>query len=130
MQKSERTRVAIIGYGLLGQYLTNALLNDASVSASFELVLVWNRSADKLDSLPEDLRYTGPLDQLFDRSSVDPVVEVCHPSITQQYGAYFLRNADLFVGSPTAFADAQTEATLRKIASEGTHGIYVPSGAL
>lgn len=133
-QPAMKTRVAIIGYGMLGQYLVNAIQNDKSVSQHFDIALVWNRSVERLASVqPESVRYDGPLDKLFDNDSfgrIDLVVEVCHPSITQQYGAYFLQHADLFVGSPTAFADTRTESTLREIANNGQHGIYVPSGAL
>ena len=34
------------------------------------------------------------------------------------------------IGSPTALANSDVENTLRHKASSGTHGIYIPSGAL
>ena len=34
------------------------------------------------------------------------------------------------IGSPTALADVDVEARLRAAAESGTHGLYVPSGAL
>jgi hypothetical protein len=36
----------------------------------------------------------------------------------------------LQVGSPTGLADAALEKTLRDIAASGSHGLYIPSGAL
>jgi len=46
------------------------------------------------------------------------IVEVSHPSIILKYGVAFLQRADLFVGSPTAFADQSFETELRKVAAQ------------
>jgi len=46
------------------------------------------------------------------------IVEVSHPSIILKYGVAFLQHADLFVGSPTAFADQSFETELRKVAAQ------------
>ena len=40
-----KRRVGIVGYGKIGQYLVNAILNDPKLS-SFEVAFVWNRTAD------------------------------------------------------------------------------------
>ena len=34
------------------------------------------------------------------------------------------------LGSPIAFADSSTERQLREVSDTGTHGLYIPSGAL
>jgi predicted dinucleotide-utilizing enzyme len=34
------------------------------------------------------------------------------------------------LGSPIAFSDSSTERQLREVSSTGTHGLYIPSGAL
>lgn len=46
------------------------------------------------------------------------------------YGEGFLDVADYMIGSPTALANPDIENKLRDKASSGTHGIYIPSGAL
>lgn len=73
------------------------------------------------------------LDELsnFVARGADLIVEVAHPSISQQFGAQFLRHADYMVASVTAFADRGTEAAMRAASISGAgHGIYIPAGAL
>jgi predicted dinucleotide-utilizing enzyme len=105
----ERVRVGIVGFGSLGRYLAKAILTDPRVSARFQIVFVWNRTASAFD---EDLDFALDrsliLENLeeFHTRKADFIIEVAHPSITQQYGLRFLSASDYFVGSPTAFADA------------------------
>lgn len=73
------------------------------------------------------------LDDLADFAGfgADLIVEVAHPSISQRFGAAFLRHADYMVGSVTTFADEPTESGMRAEAASGRgHGIYIPAGAL
>lgn len=95
-----------------------------------QVAFVWNRTPSKLDGeVPAELVCTN-LDD-FAKFGADVIVEVAHPSITRSHGAAFIAAADFFVGSPTAFADAELEAAIRKAAAaEVAHGVYVPSGAL
>ena len=59
------------------------------------------------------------------------IIEVAHPSITVEHGASFLAIADYMVGSPTVFADAAVEASIRAAAATPNgNGLYIPSGAL
>lgn len=128
---STKIRVGLVGYGSLGQFLANAILNDEQTKQKFELVFVWNRSIDKLASLPTKMHLSKLED--FATFAVDLIVEVCHPQIVEQFGVAFLKHADLFVGSPTAFANATVEKELRGMITNNTsngHSIYVPSGAL
>ena len=60
----------------------------------------------------------------------DLIVEVCHPMICKDYGEKFLKHCDLFIGSPTAFADSETETALKTAADFYGRTIYIPSGAL
>lgn len=68
----------------------------------------------------------------FAAKGADLIVEVAHPDISRTHGAAFLRHADYMVGSPTAFADAEVERSLRAAAEDEStpFGMYIPSGAL
>lgn len=125
---SNRVRVGLVGYGALGQYLARQILGQGS--SAFHLVFVWNRTFSRVSgdaALPASV----PLENLadFESRKADLIVEVADPSITAAWGPRFLQFADFFVGSPTALADAALNSTLRS-ASERSHGLYIPSGAL
>jgi len=115
-------RVGVVGYGHLGQYLVENILNHADL----ELAWVWNRS-DIKGKVSDDLILTDLTNCAW--KSPDVIVEVAHPDVTKKYGALFLKTADLLMGSPTGLADRQVEADLR-LAAQGEHGLYIPSGAL
>eukprot|EP01138_Halocafeteria_seosinensis_P002483 gb/GECG01002540.1/.p1 GENE.gb/GECG01002540.1/~~gb/GECG01002540.1/.p1 ORF type:complete len:175 (+),score=13.24 gb/GECG01002540.1/:1-525(+) len=114
-----RTRVGILGFGSVGQYLTHAILHDEQVGKHFELAFVWNRTSEKLkqteyvpkDKILEDI-------ELAQNFSPDLVVEICHPSVVQEYGGRIVQYADLFIGSPTALADPETERTIHEEAKK------------
>lgn len=126
-----RRRVGVVGFGLLGQYLVERILNDPAASAALELAFVWNRSLERLAEssvVPPAARCTDLANvALF---SPDIIVEVCHPDVTREWGTRFLAVADVYVGSPTAFADPETDRALRSAAQTGPHALYVPAGAL
>ncbi|KJE88448.1 aspartate dehydrogenase isoform 1 [Capsaspora owczarzaki ATCC 30864] len=121
-------RVGIVGYGSLGQYLADAVLQRPD---QLELAFVWNRSIDKLKGKVPEAAILANLDE-FESRKADLIVEVSHPDITHAYGARFLKAADYMVGSPTVFADSHLESQLRAIAmsADNTHGLYIPAGAL
>lgn len=128
---ARKRRVGIVGFGLLGQYLVERIASDPSASAALELAFVWNRSPDRVAAsplVPESAR----CHDLADAASFSPdiIVEVCHPDVTRDWGVHFLRIADLYAGSPTAFADEATNAALRAVAAAGPHALYIPAGAL
>jgi aspartate dehydrogenase len=123
-----RCRVGIVGYGGVGAAFVDKILHDPAVAAKLELAFVWNRSADKLSGLPADLVLHDLAD--FAARGADLVVEVCHPAVAKEHGPRFLAAADFFVGSPTAFADADTDAALRAAVAAGPRSVYVPVGAL
>ena len=126
-----RRRVGVVGFGQLGQFLVDRIVHDPAGRAAFELAFVWNRSADRVASsglVPP----SAVCRDLADARAFAPdvIVEVCHPDVLRQYGAALLLVADLYMGSPTGFADPATEAALRAAAAAGPHGLYVPTGAL
>jgi len=121
----------LIGYGHLGQYISNAILTDPKISSQLELVFVWNRTLEKFQnsSLPPHLILPDLSD--FPSRQADLIIEVAHPCITQQFGTQILENANYLIGSPTALADSQLEAQMQSVANSNiNHGIYIPRGAL
>ncbi|XP_043914910.1 putative L-aspartate dehydrogenase isoform X1 [Protopterus annectens] len=121
-------RVGIVGYGNLGQYLSDMILKEGS-HFNLELAFVWNRRSEKMENnIPADLQLED-LNQ-FKEKHADLIVEVAHPQTVKEYGEEFLRYADFMVGSPTAFAELETETRLRKAAETSGKTLYIPSGAL
>ncbi|KAK4292971.1 hypothetical protein Pmani_034294 [Petrolisthes manimaculis] len=118
-----KRRVGIVGYGHLGQYLTQSVLDHPDLDLAF----VWNRTTTLLEGHIEDRYICRDLEECG-RFSPDIIVEVAHPVISEKYGCMLLGVADYLVGSPTALARQETEDALRAAAT--THGLYVPSGAL
>ena len=43
-----KIKVGIVGYGKLGQYLVDKIINEENIKNKFILCFVWNRSFDKL----------------------------------------------------------------------------------
>ena len=97
-----------------------------------ELAFVWDIESHIVrddSSVPPHAK----LENLADFASKRPdlIVEVAHPTISENYGAAFLGHADYMVASVTALADAPTESAMRAASTSGAgHGIYIPAGAL
>ena len=119
-------RVGVIGYGHLGQYIVNFILNEGSKN-DLQLDFVWNRSLSALENLEEDL-ILKDISNVTTRN-VDMIVEVAHPVITQKYGELFLSVSNLLIGSPTALADVECEKSLRQACRSHSREVYIPSGA-
>eukprot|EP00051_Salpingoeca_urceolata_P016070 m.211927 g.211927 ORF g.211927 m.211927 type:complete len:355 (+) comp18582_c0_seq2:1574-2638(+) len=121
-----KRRVGIVGYGKLGKFLAHAVVE----SVDMELAFVWNRRPEPV--LADDVVCAHHLPDLKDAAQRNPdiIVEVAHPQITKDHGEFLISIADYFVGSPSGFADAAVEHSMRAAASSGKHGMYVPSGAL
>ncbi|KAK7073966.1 hypothetical protein SK128_000455 [Halocaridina rubra] len=115
-------RIGIVGYGHLGKYLTDAVLE----RPDFDLAFVWNRSISALEGNIEGRFICRELEDIG-QFSPDLIVEVAHPVISEKYGPHFLQVADYLVGSPTALASQNVENSLREAATN--HGLYIPAGA-
>lgn len=123
-----KIKIGILGYGNSGQFLSNKILNDNKYAKIYELAFVWNRTATNFDErLPAHLKYSGDLAPVLQNNSVDLVVEVCHPAVIQTYGASILQQANLYIASVTALANAAVEQNLRRAATK--HCVYLPAGA-
>jgi predicted dinucleotide-utilizing enzyme len=126
-----KKKVGVVGYGALGQFLVGKLLADTAALAAFELVFVWNRTAAAMAGAVPAGIVLDSLDD-FEARGAELIVEVAHPSSSQTHARRFADAADLFVGSPTVFADAAVGGALLDHArSPGAkHSIFIPSGAL
>ena len=124
MEETKR-RIGIVGYGHLGKFLTEAILNHPKL----ELAFVWNRTKAAFDNsklqpyILEDLQEVA-------KTKPDLIVEVSHPIVVKQNGELFLKTCDFMLGSPTALADEDLEETLYQAVNQYQNGLYVPSGAL
>eukprot|EP00392_Amoebophrya_sp_AT5.2_P002700 g2705.t1 len=137
-------RVGIVGYGALGQFLCekidehNVAAGTSSAGAKrIEIGWVWNRTKEKIPA--DRYRVLPELEDYLDRASgadselsVDLVVEVAHPAISEKYGARFLALADYYMGSPTAMANQSLNNELQAIAKNAAvkGSLYLPVGAL
>jgi len=130
---ARRRRVGLVGYGAVGRYLARAIQQDPVCRERLELAFVCNPRTPSVVRDDPSLPVGVALDALADFASrgADLIVEVAHPTISEQYGAQFLEHADYLPSSVTAFANAETERAMREASESGQgHGIYIPSGAL
>uniref|UniRef100_A0A914XSE3 Aspartate dehydrogenase domain-containing protein n=1 Tax=Plectus sambesii TaxID=2011161 RepID=A0A914XSE3_9BILA len=116
--------VGIIGYGHLGKFLSEQL----SKIDGYCVKVIWNRNIQSGDEFQSIIR---PLDDITPSylSGIDLVVEVAHPSVIKKYGAAILEECNLFIGSPTALADADTHDTIAKLTTKYGRSVFVPAGA-
>jgi len=130
---TRRRRVGIIGFGAVGQYLARTVQTDPVCSQKLELAFVCEPMDARAVRADKSIPAECALDDLGDFASkgADLIVEVAHPSISERYGAAFLKHADYLVASVTTFADRKTESDMLAAAKSGAgHGIYIPAGAL
>lgn len=121
-----KRKIGIVGYGKLGKFLSHAIQN-TDLSQEYTLSFVWNRNPDKIDAHIPSSKILKNIADFRDFPS-DLIVEVAHPIVSQRWGQAFLEHCDYMAGSPTAFAQQDTEDSLRKAAQ--SNGLYIPRGAL
>lgn len=118
-------RIGIVGFGSLGEYLYNELQQKGK---EYEVVFVWNRTADKMKGKVLDHLILQDLAECGARRP-DLIVEVAHPSVTAQFGPLFIKTADFLIGSPTALSDPVILQTITT-AANSYNGVYIAIGAL
>jgi aspartate dehydrogenase len=126
------TRIGILGFGHLGQFLYQHLQNESQLTAgAFEFAFIWNRTKEVFNKYDQPLNQELIVDTIEEGLQRSPnlVIEVAHPDIIEKYAVKILDVCDLFVGSPTALAQASLEAVLRKKTMSSGHAIYVGAGA-
>lgn len=119
------TKVGIVGFGSLGQYLYDKLRSHLQ----FEVVFIWNRSQNKLQekSVPIELILTNITD--FESYNADLIIEVASPEISHDFGHLFLSKCNYLIGSPAALGNQETFSRLKQASELSGKSIFVPSGA-
>ena len=130
---NKKRRVGFVGYGFLGKNLVKMLLEDKNAQDIMELAFVTDLAcpSNVMDDpiLPQECKAEN-LDK-WQKYNADLIVEVSHPSVSKNWGAEFLKEADYMLASTTCFADADTERILKAAANElNGHGVYMTAGAL
>ncbi|XP_075459333.1 aspartate dehydrogenase domain-containing protein isoform X2 [Ascaphus truei] len=95
MSEERSRRIGIVGYGHIGMYLVDQILQEGP-QYHLELAFVWNRSMEKMDGKVAPHLQLHDLSE-FAKRHADLIVEVAHPCITRDYGERFLSTAD-FLG--------------------------------
>lgn len=125
-------KIAILGFGNLGQTLLKRVQEEPKFQQRFEVVALWNRTTEVFDQfeIPKEIKVYASLPSLIQNlKKVDLVVECSHSSIVKKYALDILADTDLFVSSPTAFADmAFYQSYIHKMEKNEYH-CYLPLGA-
>ncbi|KAF4671316.1 hypothetical protein FOZ61_003250 [Perkinsus olseni] len=110
------------------------LVEEIRRSSELELAFVWNRSYEKVEAAIRDGRVPAEcaLRDLgyFADTQPDLIAEVCHPDVAREWCCTFLSSADVYIGSPTAFADEVFEQAVRTTTVEKGRSVYISVGAL
>jgi predicted dinucleotide-utilizing enzyme len=130
--KSKPLRIGILGFGHLGQFIYKYFENEHNKSTyDFDLIFIWNRSKDIFFKYNQELKQeliVSTIEEGLQRLP-DLIIEVAHPDVIETYAEKILNVCDLFIGSPTALANASLETALRKKTMESGHVIYIGTGA-
>lgn len=127
-----KKKVAILGFGKVGQTLLNNIDKEPSFVEKFEVHSIWNRSHTIFNDkkIPEGiLIYKEIEDLIADLSNVDIVVECAHSNVLLNYGLKIMEQCHLFISSPTAFANEVFRSNMEVQIAKGTFNCYLPLGA-
>ncbi|ESS10720.1 MAG: putative dinucleotide-utilizing enzyme [uncultured archaeon A07HR60] len=114
--------IGLIGYGRIGSDIAERVRADPD----FELEYVFVR--ERKASLSDSIQLTDPT--ALAEHAVDIAVEAATPAALDQLAAPILKASDLLVLSGSAFADPDTERSLRRLTNTGEHDVYLPHAAL
>lgn len=123
-------RIGIVGFGKLGKFLAEKVLERETSHGDVELCFVWNRRPEAWQGhASERVGLVALAD--FAQRKADIIVEVAHPDISAEWGTEFLAGSDYLVGSPTGLADESLRGQLLDCVKPGTgRQLIVPRGAL
>ncbi len=124
--QGRKVRIGVAGYGYIGRHLCEAIASHPDWG--LELAFVWNRSPERLASLPESL-HLADLGDARERSP-DLIVECSHPQVSIEHGEAFLAFADYLPLSVNALSDEETRQALVAAAESSRHRLMIPHGAL
>jgi aspartate dehydrogenase len=118
-------KVGIIGFGIIGRYLFDRLLQNG-----VEIAFVYDKQAS------DDIRIQ---DIFIDRAvqlgeqcakGVDLVVETATAQAAKELAPIVLKRADMVVFSTTVFADMDFQKRAQALCREYQHNIFIPHGAI
>ena len=125
-------KIAVLGFGKVGQSVVQTVQQHPLFRKRFEVAALWNRTTSAFDQSTdlEGIRICESLpDLLTHLPGIDLVVECSHPSIIRQYALDILAQTDLFVSSPTAFADREFRRDFFRQIKTSPGRCYLPLGA-
>ncbi|MCY4338998.1 MAG: DUF108 domain-containing protein [Gammaproteobacteria bacterium] len=122
---SSRPRIGLLGFGFVGGRLYNRLTER---HPEIEIGFVYNRSRAALTGLPQKIILDDP--GIAAQRGCDLIVEMAHPSITEQYGLDFLKSSDYMPLSVNGLADTALLGKLLAAAEQYGHRLLIPHGAL
>jgi len=126
VKAARRRRIGLIGFGFIGRQVWQRIA--AAPDLGLDVAFVHNRSPEALADVPPAQRLADLAD--FARHEPDLVVEMAHPSYTQQWGERILQSADYLPLSVTALADDALRERLQAQARTAGTVLGVPHGAL
>lgn len=124
-------KIAILGFGKVGQTLLKKIQEDADFGKRFELAALWNRNSEVFEEFDvEGIKIYQDLEDLVQNlDGIDLVVECAHPSILIEHGPKILQRTSLFISSPTALADQDFREKIIAAMKMGQGQCYLPLGA-
>lgn len=121
-------RIALIGFGTIGQYLFRQL----SARDDVRVIGVYETNPEAAEKVPGDLAVSAPeaFEKLLTNTKMDLVVETATQQAVKDFAPIILPHADMVVFSTTAFADALFETKAMELCRRFSRKIYIPHGAI
>lgn len=122
-------KVGIIGYGTIGKYVANAILNGQTGQATLSALLVRDTQKAENESL-KNCFITADADAFFNQG-LDLVLEAAGHHAVELYGEQTLRSgSDLIIVSMGSFSNQNLFDRLKQVASEAKKQMILPSAAI
>lgn len=120
-------RVGIIGAGVIGQAIFDAIVTREL--AAVDYVLVDERFAPPADATRLREHLTTDVRRAL-TAPTDLVIEAAHPDVVARLGAQLLAKGDFCAFSASALADESVETAVRRAAATAGTRLLVPHGAV
>ncbi|RLB02102.1 MAG: hypothetical protein DRG83_09075 [Deltaproteobacteria bacterium] len=126
MQSPNFKRLGIVGYGKIGSFVYDAVLQNPSVGIKIDFVCDIDK--ERLQGLPKEI-VTSDL-RIIQERKPDLVLEAAHPNVVREHACFILRHSDLMIMSVTALADPVMLETIRQTCERFGKALYIPHGAI
>ena len=124
--------LGLLGFGNVGQSIWHAINENPEFKNKFKIDFIWNRSQkvfNEFNELGVEV-VSSDIQVAIGRSSkVDLVIECAHPIVLSNFGLDIIRQTDLMISSPTAFAQHSFRSELFNFLNAAKHTCYIPIGA-